>query len=253
MDFHFYDSMVDVTQRNGVVNVFTAWRVNVESGADGCMYSWTEDGGLKSFCLALFPGRETGIEENGLLFGCEIAAWPDELHEVSTRTCVRVPVGELDDGQHICGQILLRRAYKEGGIRFVEGSEAEYRDIARCHAESELGCELQSSYEVRVFYALDDGKYLAVFVFHSVSWKSGLRKDGAFKCCKSLAVTENNGKVLVVGSMEHFVVLFVVGEGRGSIFDCVTVVRIWRKYINLSIRWRALGAAPQYIYGDQEK
>lgn len=114
----------------------------MESGADGCMHSWTEGWDLKRFCLALFPGCETGIEENGLLFGCEIAAWPNELHDISTRTCVRVPVGELDDGQHICGQILLRRAYKEGGVGFVEGSEAEYGDIARCHAESELGCEL---------------------------------------------------------------------------------------------------------------
>jgi hypothetical protein len=97
----------------------------------------------------------------------------------------------------------LRASYKEGGIGFVGGSEAEYGDIARCHAESELGCELQSSYEVRVFYALDDGEYLAVFVFHSVSWKSGFRKNGAFKCRKSFTVIENNGKVLVIGSMEH--------------------------------------------------
>ena len=97
----------------------------------------------------------------------------------------------------------MRRAYKEGGVGFVEGSEAEYGDIARCHAESELGCELQSSYEVRVFYALDYGEYLAVFVFDSVAWKSGLRKNGAFKCRKSLAVIQNNGEMLVIGSMEH--------------------------------------------------
>ena len=99
--------------------------------------------------------------------------------------------------------ILLRASYKEGGIGFVEGSEAEYGDIARCHAESELGCELQSSYEVRVFYALDHVDDLAVFVFHSVSWKSGFRKNGTFKCRKSLAVIQNNGEMLVIGSMEH--------------------------------------------------
>jgi len=139
------------------------------------MHSWTEDGDLKRFYLAFFPGRETGIEENGLLFGGEIAAWPNELYEISTRTCARVPVGELDHSEHICGQILLRTAYKEGGIGFVEGSEAEYGDIARCHAESELGCELQSSYEIGVFCALCHAEDLAVFVFDSVSWKSRLR------------------------------------------------------------------------------
>lgn len=69
-----------------------------------------------------------------------------------------------------------------------------------------------------MFYALCHAEDLAVFILDSVSWKSRLRKDGAFKCCKSLAVAENNGEVLVVGGMEHFVVLFVVGA-RGSIFD----------------------------------
>ena len=73
------------------------------------------------------------------------------------------------------GSILLRASYKEGGIGFVGGSEAEYGDIARCHAESELGCELQSSYEIGVFCALCHAEDLAVLVLDSVSWESRLR------------------------------------------------------------------------------
>ena len=59
----------------------------MESAAHGCMHSWREGGYLKRFSLAFFPGSETGVEENGLLFGYEIAALADYLHEISTRTC----------------------------------------------------------------------------------------------------------------------------------------------------------------------